>query len=202
MGREFCSGAGVGAYFSIILPPPKDANPWAMAGCVTAFSAVAVCRAVSEICGLECDIKWVNDLFVGKRKICGILSEGGGDMESGSMSYMVVGIGINTHTTHFPDAISNIAASIEDITSVAPSRPRLIAHILDQFADFESALISRDFMDEYRRRSNVLGREVTIHRGNESYIATAIDIDDNGALIVKTNNEVQTINFGEVSLRI
>jgi len=171
-------------------------------GLVTAFAAVAVARAIDDICEVVCNIKWVNDIFVSGRKLCGILTEGGGDIESGSLSYLVVGFGINTHKCALPPTLIDIATSIEGENGTPPSRPLLLARILDEFATIETELVTRQFMDEYRRRSNLLGREITVFHGNESYAAIAVDIDDNGALIVKVDGQLRTIISGEVSVRL
>ena len=208
MGRSFLSAHDCGVYISLILPatwPSHDtaSQPtFATAGLVTAFAAVAACRSVRQVCGLECDIKWVNDLFVGNRKICGILTEGGGEIESGSLSYMVVGIGINTRKTTSPPELKSIITSVEAEIGNPPSRPQLIAALLDQFAQLESQLVTKQFMEEYRNRSNLIGRIVSVHQGNSSYLATAVDIDDSGGLMVEVGGMRQLINSGEVSVRL
>ena len=92
MGRKFESPAGKGVYLSLILRADISA---ADAQAVTVSAAVAVCRAVKKLCGLELSIKWVNDLYYHGKKVCGILTEAGADLESGRLEWLVVGIGLN-----------------------------------------------------------------------------------------------------------
>jgi len=201
-GRSFHSPVG-GVYVSIILPTAVEGiRLHELGGLITAFTAVAASRAIGEVSGLQVGIKWVNDLFIGGRKLCGILTEGGGDMESGSFSYIVVGVGINTHKTELPAELATIATDIESECGTSVSRSLLVGRLLDQFADFESQLVTRSFMDEYRSRSVLLGREITVHRGSDCFAAKAVDIDNNGALIVSVDGVLQTINSGEVSVRL
>ena len=96
LGRRFESPAGKGVYLSLILRPALSA---ADAQSATISAAVAVARAVKALCGLELGIKWVNDLYYQGRKVCGILTEAGTDMESGQLEWLVVGIGLNLTST-------------------------------------------------------------------------------------------------------
>ena len=96
LGRVFESPAGKGVYLSVLLRP---AVPAASAQTATIGAAVAVCRAVQELCGLELGIKWVNDLYYQGKKVCGILTEAGTDLESGRLEWLVVGIGLNLTAT-------------------------------------------------------------------------------------------------------
>ena len=96
LGRSFASPAGKGVYCSVVLRPPL---PAANAQTATIGAAVAVCRAVQMLCGLELAIKWVNDLYYRGKKVCGILTEAGTDLESGQLEWLVVGIGLNLTTS-------------------------------------------------------------------------------------------------------
>ena len=96
LGRRFESPAGKGIYLSLVLRPGL---PMTEAQAVTVSAAVAVCRAVKRLCGLDLGIKWVNDLYYNGKKVCGILTEAGADIESGQLEWLVVGIGLNLTTT-------------------------------------------------------------------------------------------------------
>ena len=96
LGRRFESPAGKGVYCSVLLRPEM---PAANAQTATISAAVAVCRAVKKLCGLELAVKWVNDLYYQGRKVCGILTEAGTDLESGQLEWLVVGIGLNLTST-------------------------------------------------------------------------------------------------------
>ena len=93
VGRSFESPAGSGMYLSVCFKrafSPEDV------GLITAFTAVAVRESIQELCGLECGIKWVNDLYYSGKKLCGILSEGSIDPESRMLQNVVIGIGIRS----------------------------------------------------------------------------------------------------------
>ena len=96
LGRRFESPAGKGVYCSVLLRPEM---PAANAQSATISAAVAVCRAVKKLCGLDLAIKWVNDLYYKGKKVCGILTEAGTDLESGRLEWLVVGIGLNLTST-------------------------------------------------------------------------------------------------------
>ena len=111
LGRSFASPAGKGVYCSVVLRPPL---PAANAQTATIGAAVAVCRAVQMLCGLELAIKWVNDLYYKGKKVCGILTEAGTDLESGQLEWLVVGIGLNLTATaeDFPPELAAKAGSL------------------------------------------------------------------------------------------
>lgn len=200
-GRSFVSG-GLGIYMSVVLHPntaPSDAS------LVTTAAAVAVRDAIEQICGKECGIKWVNDLFLNGKKVCGILTEAVTDMESGEISGMVVGIGINFRGTDkdFPSELRNIAGFVMTPDEApGPDRNTLAARIAINLLERVSNMENRKFLEDYRRHSIILGQRVEYMRGGHKFVATAIDIDDNGALEVYRDDMVrETISAGEVSIR-
>ena len=111
LGRRFESPAGKGVYCSVLLRPEM---PAANAQTATISAAVAVCRAVKKLCGLELAIKWVNDLYYQGKKVCGILTEAGTDLESGQLEWLVVGIGLNLTSTaaDWPEELARKAGSL------------------------------------------------------------------------------------------
>ena len=111
LGRRFESPAGKGVYLSLVLRPSL---PMTEAQAVTVSAAVAVCRAVKKLCGLELGIKWVNDLYYNGKKVCGILTEAGADLESGQLEWLVVGIGLNltSRPEDWPEELRPIAGSL------------------------------------------------------------------------------------------
>jgi BirA family biotin operon repressor/biotin-[acetyl-CoA-carboxylase] ligase len=180
---------------------------------ITQAAAVAVCRALSGIAGLELSIKWVNDLYLDGKKVCGILTEAVSDFETGHIEALILGIGINVSqpATGFPPEISQIAGTLAGSTRVddmlaaestqSIARNRLAAAIIDELLDILPHLETLSFLEEYRRRCFILGQRVTVQRGNESFGAIALSIDASGGLVVKTDDETQlTLNSGEVSL--
>ncbi len=199
MGRSFYSPERTGVYLTVVLRP--DCAPERVS-LLTSLAAVATARAIESLARADVKIKWVNDLYLGGRKICGILSEAGFGMEAGRLEYAVVGIGVNVRKTVFPAELRDIATSVGNETGEEPDRNRLIAEILNQLDALYGDLETGAFLAESRRRSNVIGRPVTVSAGGEQYTARALDIDDRGRLIVETDRGRTCLNFGEVSLKI
>ena len=218
LGRTFVSPEKSGIYLSLIYSPEGGIkNPAEL----TAFAAVGVCRAIKKLYGLSPDIKWINDLFAGGKKICGILTEGITNFESGMIESAIVGIGINLkHNKAMDEAgLQNIAGSIEDVLGkgegsekTAPSslnRIDLAAEVAGQVLSiFEnnSPEAKARVMKEYRDASFLLGREITVFPligdVTKSYKAIASAIDDNAGLVVTLpDGSTRTLSSGEVSLK-
>ena len=198
MGRKFESPAGQGVYLSLIL---RADIPAADAQTVTVSAAVAVCRAVKALCGLELSIKWVNDLYYHGKKVCGILTEAGADLESGRLEWLVVGIGLNFTTApdEFPEELRRIAGSLFPGGPAPVGRVALAAAIARELLALCPAF---DCLDEYRARCFVPGHWVTVCTGRETYAALALAIDDAGQLIVRRENgREEALRHGEVSIR-
>lgn len=211
MGRSFFSPPAGGIYISFILEPQLDA---AKSVLITTAASVAVCRAIEAVTGISCRIKWVNDVYLDDKKICGILTEAVTDFESGHIDYIVLGIGINFSTAAdaFPKELSGIAGSlISGSHDGDVSRNRLIAELIDQVLEINEDLEARKFLEDYRKRSFILGKEIQVipriradHESEpaEGMPALALDIDGDGGLVVRyRDGSVQTLNSGEISIR-
>ena len=199
LGRSFFSPEHSGVYLTCILRP--DCAP-ERAGLLTSLAAVATARAVENVAETEVKIKWVNDLYIGGRKICGILSEAGLGMEAGKLEYAVVGIGVNVNRMAFPPELKEIATSIGNETGKAPDRNRLAAEILNQLDALYGDLETGAFLRESRERSNVIGQDITVLEGGKAYQARALDIDSQGRLVIETAEGRTCLNYGEVSLKL
>ena len=199
LGRSFFSPEHSGIYLTVILRP--DCAP-DRAGLLTSLAAVAAARAVEKVSGADVRIKWVNDLYLNGKKICGILTEGGLGLEAGRLEYAVVGIGINVNRMEFPPELREIATSVGNETGTSPDRNRLIAEILNELDALYGDLETGAFLEESRRRSNVIGREVTVIEGGKKYPARAVDIDGQGRLVIETEEGRTCLNYGEVSLKL
>lgn len=221
MGRSFYSPPAGGIYISFLLKPRFEA---AKSVLITTAASVAVCKAIEKVTGKDCRIKWVNDVYLNGRKICGILTEAVTDFESGQIDHIVCGIGIN-YSTVFPEDLSGIAGSIFGPASADPdqqkcsetgireevSRNRLIAEVINQVFDLYERLETKEFIEEYKSRSFVLGREILViptvgpdkeRNLNDGIPATALDIDSDGGLVVRyRDGSVGTLNSGEISIR-
>lgn len=214
MGRSFHSPPECGIYISFILKPRFDA---AKSVLITTAASVAVCKAIENTTGISCKIKWVNDIYLGEKKICGILTEAVTDFESGQIEYIVLGIGINYSTapSAFPKELADIAGSLLDSSGLPSecmiSRNRLIAELIDQVMEMNEKLETRDFLPDYKRRSFVLGKDILIIKTagsekdrnlSEGIPATAVDIDGDGGLVVRLQDgTIRTLNSGEISIR-
>ena len=199
--RSFFSYAD-GIYMSIILRPEISPTESLL---ITTCAAVAVSRAIDKICGKKTGIKWVNDIFLDGKKICGILCESALKPNEEQLEYAVLGIGINFSGSadELPDDIKDIAGFIFEKGVNGKIKEDLILEILDNFFMFYKNLEKREHLDEYRSRSILIGKNVLCIGNGDQFKATVIDIDDNAHLIVKTDDgNIKNLYAGEVSLRL
>ncbi len=200
MGRSFFSPPGTGLYLSLVLRPSLRGEDAAL---LTTFAAVAVAETVEAMTGAKAAIKWVNDVYVGGKKVCGILTEGSVDFESGGFSYAVVGIGVNLRKCVRPPELASVATDLESETGVRVDRSLFASALLRRFADVERVLRERSFLDAYRARCFVLGKDVTVFRGSERFSARAVDVGPRGELLVDPGDGVlRALQSGEVSVRV
>lgn len=197
LGRSFFSPKDSGIYFTLII---RQALMQQTALLITTAISVAVCRAIDRMAGVITEIKWVNDIYLCGKKICGILTEGVSDAK-GETKYVVVGVGINVLENSFPGEIKDIATSILNHSDRQIDRNELIAQIMNEFEKIYENIVSRSYMKEYRQRSIVIGREVYAVRGDEKRRVFVEDIDDDGALVIRGENGAEKINSGEISIR-
>ncbi|MBR2907115.1 MAG: biotin--[Clostridia bacterium] len=200
LGRSFYSPAGSSIYMTLLLRPrflPEEASS------VTTFAAVAVARAIERVTGLHASLKWVNDVWIGNRKVCGILAESALSPAGTGLSYVLLGIGINVNRDGFPEELSGIATSLLLECGRTVDRSRLAAVLLSELSPLLSGDAPRGYMDEYRARNLVLGREITVVTGDRSYVAVGKRIEENGNLTVICSDGCEkSICAGEVSIRL
>ena len=163
------------------------------------MAAVCTAEAIEKVTGRKTNIKWVNDIYLKGRKVCGILTEASMDFESGGLNYAVLGIGINLSTTDFPEELKGIAASVID--SEKDIRSAVSAEFLNIFFSYYSKLREKEFLNEYRNRSILMGKQITFVRGNETFSGTVMGIDDNLQLVVRlADGTEKAFSSGEVQL--
>ncbi len=197
MGREFYSPADSGIYLSYLYKGGFETDTILR---MTTAASVVACRAIERVTGTEPKIKWVNDLYLNGRKISGILAESITDPKSGRICGVVVGIGVNCTNDSFPMSISEVAGAISQGGRVP--RNELAAEMIKEFENVKKIAADGSYIDEYKRRSMVIGREIRII-GTKTEDASAIDIDKNGGLVVKYNDgRIKTLSSGEISIRI
>ena len=189
MGRSFVSDEG-GMYLSIIL---KTQLP---AGQVTSLCAVAVRRAVLSLTGMALDIKWVNDLLLQGRKVCGILCEG--IWEGSTLLGVVAGIGLNISQKAFPPELLSVASSLYPDGNAPIIKEHFAAEILRDVLTMLPQAPAH--MQEYRAACITLGQSVEWAKDGITMHGTAESVDDSGALSIRTESGLITLSAGEVSL--
>ena len=193
LGRSFESPKGTGIYLSVILRPRCAAEKLMHLTCAV---GVAVCDGIEASCGVRPRIKWINDLILGNKKLGGILTELSLD-SLGSVSYAVIGIGINVGAT--PDGVNEIATSLQEAGFIV-DRAKLIAEILQKLEHL--SVTDTSVMEQYRMDCLTLSQQVCVLKSDGISYGTAVDIDDRGGLLVRdTDGNTQTVSSGEVSIR-
>lgn len=206
-GRHFFSPSNQGVYFSFLLRYPP--SPFL----VIAATALTVTETILAKTGSCPQIKWANDILLHGKKVCGILNEASVEVESGILTSMIVGIGLNVFTApqEFPEELRPLATSLflGERGNLICTRSELIAELLNRFEkryrDLKESSSVSDLLNEYRRYSCILGEEVEITYGNggcASLQGRVLDIDDQLQLIVE-DKKGKTFRFssGEVSLK-
>jgi BirA family biotin operon repressor/biotin-[acetyl-CoA-carboxylase] ligase len=167
------------------------------------MAAVAVCEAIESLTDCEALIKWVNDIYVDGRKVCGILTEAHPGTEAGSLDCIVVGIGINAYAPKggFPDDIKDRAGCVFK-SQASDMRNSLAAEVLSRFMDFYRSDSHAVYLDKYRIRSLATGRDVEISGHGTLRTANVLGIDDEFGLIVRyPDGSEEVLRSGEVSIR-
>lgn len=191
-GKSFASPGG-GLYMSLAFRPGKSFED---AAYLTAYAAVSAARAIERLSGISCGIKWVNDLYLGGKKLCGILTEAVPDGSSGGLGAVIVGIGINLHTADIPESLCDIAVGLDCGKSI---KNALAAAIADELLGFSAG--DTGFMREYRERSVVIGQRVGYTIAGRQVFGLAETIENDGALrIVRDDGKIDLLRFGEISL--
>ena len=193
MGRSFFSPAKTGLYLSVLLArhaPTSDMG-------LTAAAAVAARRAIRAVTGIEVGIKWVNDLYLGERKIAGILCE---SFAVEGQRFAVVGIGINLYTEDFPEELQNKAGSLRPRQGL---RHALAAALVTELCSLVEQLPRRDFMSEYREAAIATGRRVRFIENGIEHRGIAMTVEEDGALPVRlTDGRLHRLYGGEISLLV
>ena len=196
-GRSFFSPPGHGIYMSVLLKKAPQ-NLCGATTLITAFAAVSVCQAIEATTRKTPQIKWVNDILLDGKKICGILCE---NLEA--FKYIVVGVGVNftTPKAGYPEEIAQCAGSIFRESEPDITRNRLAAEIINRLLDTIYNCDKQATLTEYKKRLIMLGKKVTVTEMHESFEATVVEIDETGGLIVKKKTgELKTLISGEISM--
>ena len=185
-GKSFSSLFG-GLYFSFVSRKNDEAP-------LTVAAGVAVASALSSF-GFEPEIKWVNDVLLDGKKVCGILAEA----VSGT-DFCVIGIGINVLASAIPDELKDIATSLDKARGTIPPLEELVAAILDNYETLEAGAISST-VAEYKKYLKMLGKKVMIVKTGE--LCTSLDVNERGELIcARGDGSVAVLNSGEISIKL
>lgn len=205
-GKSFFSPYGTGIYMSIILNLKKEKKLF-NSSFITTAAAMAVSKSIEEVSNENTQIKWVNDVFINEKKVCGILTEGAFSFEDGRLDYAVIGIGVNVNfpKNGFPKELDNIAASInlknDTINTQSDMRNILIAKILENLYDYYFNDVV--FYEEYKKRSFLIGKNVSININDKEHIVRVLDIDETFALIIEfQNGKIDRVISGSVNYKL
>ena len=196
-GRSWASPQGAGLYVSTVLRPPSHALPL-----LTIAAGIAVAEAIQAATGLVTDVKWPNDVYAHGRKVAGILAEASSSSDAAAIQHVVVGAGINVMPAAYPPEIAGRATSLEVELGRDVDRGLLLAEYLCALAARYQDLLGRRSDAVVRawraRAASMLGRRVEWEGGGATREGVALDIDDTGALLVRTSAGAVRLAAGEV----
>lgn len=203
-GRNFISPKGKGIYLSMLFQP--DSVPTGVME-ITAWTAVAVCNAIETVCGIRPGIKWVNDLILNHKKICGILTEMSIESESGYIQYIIIGIGVNVNETSkdFPKELRSLATSLSAETGNEYPLAQLAATIIKELDNLRSAWPDKkaSYLESYRKDNITIGKEITVITPAGDKQAFATGINDDFTLSVRyPDHSSENLSSGEISIRM
>ena len=197
-GRSFHSGKGDGIYLSIILKPGFEP---AKAPFITSIAGAALVNTFNKF-NIQTKIKWPNDVLINGKKVAGILTEMSADMEF--IEYIVLGVGINVSGLEFPNELKNIATSLK-LEGYDVKKLNIIWQFVYEFELLYNLYLKEntsEVVNILKNNSSVIGKQINVHYMNEVESAIAVDINNQGALIIKTQEgEVKELSSGEISIR-
>lgn len=197
LGRSFYSPAGMGIYLSILLSIQESVPEPQM---ITVYAAVATARAIEKICGEHVGIKWVNDLYLNQKKICGILTEATLSLEGGGIDNIIIGIGINC-TGSEEDLPEDLRDKAGFLGKGDYTRNELAAEVIAQIMRYDNCVFPPDVINEYRKRSILTGKRVSYSKSGQYREGMVTGITDLGCLVVQLDNgDTDELFSGEVSL--
>ncbi|MBY5005731.1 bifunctional biotin--[acetyl-CoA-carboxylase] ligase/biotin operon repressor BirA [Streptococcus suis] len=192
-GRHFYASRSGGIYMSLRLSPNEsflEFKPY------TIMAAAAVVKAITQLTDLDVQIKWVNDIYLGQKKVAGILTEAISSMETQTVTDVIIGVGINVYIDDFPKELRQTAGNLfDDQPSI--TRNQLITAIWQAFFETDE----QELLALYKEKSLVVGRQVTFVENQVEYRGTAVAVTDTGKLVIQLENgTAKTLSSGEISL--
>ncbi|HMM22178.1 MAG TPA: biotin--[acetyl-CoA-carboxylase] ligase [Selenomonadales bacterium] len=201
LARGWFSPYARGIWLSVVLRPPF--SPREAPKC-TMLAAVAVNRAIRKVSGVACGIKWPNDILYDNRKIVGILTEMSAEIDA--INYVVIGMGINVNSRaeEFPPELAKAATSLLIAGGRPVSRKELLAAVLGELEGLYDKTVLQGFapvLEAWRAETVTLGRTVDVFSSGQTFSGLAVDIDDEGGLLVETSTGLERVIAGDVSVR-
>lgn len=191
-GKSFYSPVNTGLYMTLVTTPRTGFEDTAG---ITCYAAVCVVNAIHKLTGKTTQIKWVNDIYADGKKVCGILTEAVSDFESGTVSNLIIGIGINLKPCVFPEEVGKIAGCLNTDGAL---KNRLAAEIANNLLQYNSK--KETYIETYKQHSMVLGKAIRFVFNNEPMQGIAVDIDKNGYLTVDCGGEKRILKSGSILL--
>ena len=197
LGRQFFSYDG-GVYMSVILRPQIEPQESLL---ITVAAAVAAAEVIESISGKKTLIKWVNDIYIDGKKVCGILTEG--NIEDGKLQFAILGIGVNILSPKdgFPSEISSIAGSVFEKETGDNEKSKFVSLFLEKFKGYYEKLAKKEYLDSYRKRNLLIGQEITYEQEGKTKVGKVTGIDDNASLVVEYEGKQTAISSGEVQIK-
>lgn len=192
-GRPFYASKSGGIYMSLRLSPNV---PFLEFKPYTILAAAAVIKAIQSLCDLDVQIKWVNDIYLGQKKVAGILTEAISSMENQRVTDVIIGVGINVHIDDFPKELQQSAGNLFD-DQPPFTRNQLITAIWKAFLETDE----KELIALYKEKSLVVGQQVSFVENQVEFRGTAIAVTDTGNLVIQLDNgKAKIISSGEISL--
>jgi len=190
LNRQWLSGDG-GLYFTLVLRPDI---PLPMSSRVNFLASLTLARVLRDMYQIEAAVKWPNDILVDDRKLSGMLSEL--EAEADRVFFINIGMGINVNND--PTGVEPGAISLKNMLGREISRVRLLSRFLDEFEDRLKNAEFENVISEWKQYTVTLQRQVRIVTQREVTEGLALDVDDNGALIVKlADGSIKKIIYGD-----
>lgn len=199
-GRNFFSPQGTGIYMSLLLRPSNYSASQAVR--ITTMAAVAMCEAIEEVSDEQAQIKWVNDIFVKGKKVCGILTEASFGLESGTLEYAVLGVGINVYYPKegFPEELRQTAGAVFECTQ-DDVKNKLTAAFLNGFMEFYQAQDQSGYVRKYRERSLAVGKHISVIFADQARNAVVYGVDEECRLLVRYDDgQTERLSYGEIKI--
>jgi len=198
-GKSFHSPPGCGLYITFILNP--EVLTFSTPTLITSFAAVTVCETIEALCEKSPKIKWVNDIFLNNKKVCGILTESVNTLDNTQHTILGIGINITAPAEGFPPELQSTAGSLFGTSKPTVTKNHFTAELINRILFSEDLYNEKKMLNKYKERMFLLGKSLLVKEPDASYEAVAIDIDEFGRLVVKNpENEIMHLSSGEISI--